>query len=131
MSNLKLNYLYRDGSNYKKWGSVTFLNPDNLTCERVEETIRQSFLEEGFFIASQIHLPDVSFYSGGSISLDDHCYHEFHSVEATHDDPSDALKRSIGEFLAEVLRGSQAGWKVFDPCDSKGSYGYLLAVGER
>lgn len=30
---VRFNYLYRDGSNFKRWGSVDFSNPEQLTIE--------------------------------------------------------------------------------------------------
>ena len=30
MNNVRFLYLYRDGSNYKKWSDVVFSNPDNF-----------------------------------------------------------------------------------------------------
>jgi len=59
MSNIKLHYLYRDGSNYKKWADIVFLNPDDLPAEIVTEGLREAFLEDGIFIAHQVRIPEV------------------------------------------------------------------------
>jgi len=59
MSNIKLHYLYRDGSNYKKWADIVFLNPDNLPAEVVTRGLREGFLEDGIFIAHQVRIPEV------------------------------------------------------------------------
>lgn len=37
--NIKLNYLYRDGGNYKVWGYEVFSNPDLLSIKGIEEKI--------------------------------------------------------------------------------------------
>jgi hypothetical protein len=127
MDNLEFRYMYRDGSNYKKFGRVVFPNPDRLTSETVAQELRRSFLGGELFIAAQIRLSEVFLHAGGSFSYDDHCYHEFDVVELTADAASDAHSRSIGEFLAEVSAQAKRGWREFDPYDSEGSYGWLLA----
>lgn len=33
---VRFNYLYRDGSNFKRWVSVEFSNPEQLTIEEIE-----------------------------------------------------------------------------------------------
>jgi hypothetical protein len=33
---VRFNYLYRDVSNFKRWGSVEFSNPEQLTIEEIE-----------------------------------------------------------------------------------------------
>jgi hypothetical protein len=130
MENVAFSYMYRDGSNYKKFGRVAFSNPEQLTSESVSEELLQAFDADGLFIAGQIRLPEVFLYAGGDLSYDDHCYHEFDAVGVTADAPSDPHGRSICEFLAEVTAQANRGWRVFDPYDSEGSYGWLLASQE-
>ena len=127
MSNIEFSYLYRDGGNYKKWGRVVFSNIDELNSESVERELRQAFLEDGLFIASQIRVPEVFLYSVGKFSSDDHCYHEFNCVRQTASRADDTHRRSIGEFLAEITQEARRGWQVFDPYDSEGSYGFLAS----
>jgi hypothetical protein len=126
MSNVEFIYLYRDGSNYKKFGRVVFSNPEQLNPEALEVELRRVFWEGDLFIASQIRVPDVFLYAGGKFSFDDHCYHEFGGLWATEDISDDRHDRSISEFLAEVDREDHRGWKTFDPIDSEGSLnGYM------
>ena len=124
MENIEFTYLYRDGSNYKKWGSVVFSNSDSLGSESVEERLRQTFLPDGLFIASQIRIPDVFLYIGGEVTCDDHCYHEFGGIQSTPSPADDAHGRSISEFLIEVTREGEGGWQAFDPCDREGSLNF-------
>jgi hypothetical protein len=72
VDNVEFIYLYRDGGNYKKWGRVVFSNPDGMGSDSVEERLRQGFLQDGLFIASQIRVPEVFLYAGGEFSFDDH-----------------------------------------------------------
>jgi hypothetical protein len=126
VDNFAFVYLYRDGSNYKKWGRVVFSNPDALISDSAEEKLRLAFLQDGLFIASQIRVPEAFIYAGGNFSFDDHCYHEFDGIRATDDSGDDAFGRSITEFLTEVTQQANRGWREFDPIDSEGSFGRFL-----
>lgn len=126
MSNVEFSYLYRDGGNYKEFGRVVFSNPERITCGTIEEALREAFLEDGLFIADQVRVPEVFLFANGGLSFDDHCYHEFDAVRTTDKGSTDVHLRTAGEFLAEVAQQGRRGWRVFDPSDSKGSYGNLL-----
>lgn len=126
MENFEFSYLYRDGGNHKKWGKVVFSNPERLEAGSVENELREVFLEEGLFIASQIRVPAVFLYADGQLSLDDHCYHELDRVGPTSESIDDSHRRSISQFVAEVNQVVQSGWQVFDPYDSEGSLGSRL-----
>jgi hypothetical protein len=127
MSNVEFGYLYRDGGNYKKFGRVVFSNPEQITSEAIQKVLTEAFLDEGLFIAGQIRLPEVFLFANGQLSYDDHCYHEFDALRVTDEQPSDVHKRTISEFVAEIVQQRRRGWREFDPYDSEGSYGYLLA----
>jgi len=73
-------------------------------------------LTDGLFVARQIRVPEV-FFSEGDATSDDHCFHEFESVEFTLEGPNDAHARSIGDFAAEVEKEGERGWTAFDPHD--------------
>ena len=117
MKNIKFIYLYRDGGNYKSWADVVFSNPDEMTPSAVAFGLQRAFMQDGLFIAHQIRLPEVQLYCNGDLTPDDHCFHEFDSVELTVDVPDDRIGRPISEFLAEVSREAQVGWRAFDPYD--------------
>ena len=126
VSNVEFSYLYRDGGNYKKHGRVVFSNPDNISSESADKNLRQAFLEDGLFIASQVRIPEVFLHVEGGFSSDDHCYHEFDCLRLTAIPVDDTHRRSISEFLVEVTQEARRGWQVFDPYDSAGSYGFLM-----
>ena|SRR5450755_443682 len=115
MSNVRFQYLYRDGSNYKKWGDVVFSNADDLSIESILKSLRGSFSNDGLFIAQQVRIPEVFLADEYPVSDDDHCFHEFSDVESTTDAPNDPYGRSIREFIAEVAKESERGWSAFDP----------------
>ncbi len=117
MKNIKFTYLYRDGGNYKTWNEVVFSNPEDLSPEAVTSEFQKSLMQDGLFIAHQIRIPDVLPYTHGNPTPDDHCFHEFDSVEFTVDAANDRFGRSIGDFLTEVSREASIGWRAFDPSD--------------
>ena len=118
MGNIKFHYLYRDGSNYKKWAEVVFSNAEGVPAGTVIRGLREAFLEDGIFIAHQVRIPEVFLASEDKLTPDDHCFHEFDSVEATSDPPNDRCGRAIREFMAEVAREAEQGWRAFDPKDA-------------
>lgn len=77
-----LEYLYRDASNYKSWGSVLLLgaiSPD-------EEAILRSCLEpDNLFVAEQVGLPalyEALWSLSGGRNDDDHAYHELNLLRS-------------------------------------------------
>lgn len=117
MANIKFNYLYRDGSNYKSWGDVVFSNPESLIAKEVETRLINAFLPDKQFIAHQISVPEKFLFLTGKITSYDHCYHEFDSVEVCDEVSTDDLGRSISGFLREVEIASEQGWNAFDISD--------------
>lgn len=117
MDNIKFNYLYRDGANYKSWGEVVFTNPDQLAVDEIETRLIDAFLPDKLFIASQVSVPEKFLFASGKFTKFDHCYHEFDNVGICQEDPTDDLNRSIMDFLKDVELTSQRGWKVFDILD--------------
>jgi hypothetical protein len=117
MSNVKLHYLYRDGSNYKKWAEIVFSGTDGLSIESATEGLRAAFLPDGLFVAHQVRIPEVFLAAEDQLTSDDHCFHEFDSVEATSDTPDDRAGRTIRDFMAEVAEEAERGWCAFNPQD--------------
>ena len=117
MSNIKFRYLYRDGSNYKKWAEVVFFDADDLPIEAVTKRLWDAFLPDGLFIAHQIRVAEVFLAAEDQLNSDDHCFHEFAAVEVTSDAPNDAYGRSIREFVAEVAKEATRNWRPFNPQD--------------
>jgi hypothetical protein len=117
MNNIKFNYLYRDGSNYKSWNYVVFSNPDDLSVDEVEEKLTNAFLPDQLFIASQISIPEKFLFAKGKFTKYDHCFHEFDCLEICQEPSTDGLRRTIINFLNDVEEASKQGWKAFDILD--------------
>jgi hypothetical protein len=108
--NTRVEYLYRDGSNYKQWGAVVFRGD----CDESLAGMLFAALDRGeFFIADQVRLPEL-FFADRPLYADDHCWHEMGEVTTTSEAADDLLGRTIDEFVAEVERASTEGWVVFD-----------------
>ncbi len=111
-SNIKLNYLYRDGSNCKKEGAVIFANPAMIAPAAVAYRLEKACDKGMHFIAGQVGIPEVFLFGGDEtlfIEGVDHYYHELCGIEVTDEEPTD--ERPITRFLKEFAAVSQAGWQ--------------------
>lgn len=114
--NASFEYLYRDASNFKVWGSVVFAGP--LTNDLTRRLLRALESSE-FFIAHQVRIPGLFLgLPHWPLEEDDHCWHEFGRLESTSEVPNDVYRRKIEGFVLEVEQQSALGWKVFDPMHS-------------
>jgi len=100
MPNIKLKYLYRDYANYKNYGEAIFTNPDNLSLEDADTTLRANLMDGEWFYASRWGLKDLHFDKYDD--EDDHPYHTYDGVELTEDTATDG---SINDFLKRVFKG--------------------------
>lgn len=55
----KVDYMYRDGGNFKFPGEVVVANPDGLPAKQALKRLRAALQEGEFFIAEQLGLPRV------------------------------------------------------------------------
>lgn len=107
--NTVFNYRYCDASGYSAWGEVVFAAAfDDSLLQRLIAALDG----REFFIADQVRVPELFFDVS---SVDDHCFHAFHRLEATDAPVSDGYGRTIEAFVAEVEEASALGWRVFDP----------------
>ncbi|NTV66363.1 MAG: hypothetical protein HGB06_01510 [Chlorobaculum sp.] len=118
---IRFNYLYRDGGNYKKWGFIDFNNPEGLKIDEISIKLENCFDMGCLFNAKQAEVPEIFLFLDEkySINADDHCFHEYHSVEvidASRED-IDLQSRTIGKFLEDIEMCWKTGWKAFDPRD--------------
>jgi hypothetical protein len=81
MPNIKFSYLYRDGANYKNYGSVIFANPTNIELSALESLIKSKLIFGEWFYVDEWKLPDLHFDTWDNEL--DHTFHEFKNVEYT------------------------------------------------
>lgn len=99
-------YLYRDASNYKAWGTILLLGVPSQN----DIAALRACLESGeYFVAEQVGIPAVYKelwdLSGGPNS-DDHALHEFVNLRAASEDERKSL-RLFGN-LSGLLKTFQA-----------------------
>jgi hypothetical protein len=100
--NIKFSYLYRDGANYKQFNEVVFSNPNNLTGNEIEATIKKQLIDSEWFVAKDWKLPDMRFKEYAWDSEIDHDWHEFESIEETLEQVTTGNK--IEHFLLVVTK---------------------------
>ena len=98
--NIKLSYLYRDGSNYKQYHQIVFDNPSQRTLEEIQTIIRNNLIDECWFIAKDWQVPDMHFKKYSWDTKVDHEWHEFDCVEETADGKT--VELSIEAFIKLV-----------------------------
>jgi hypothetical protein len=117
MANARFKYMYRDGANYKKWGTVIFSNPEGVSLASIQARLQNAFLADDTFVADQIRIPEVFLFPDWPIDQNDHCLHEFVSLEDTSDATNDKYARSILAFVLEIETAAKIGWCGFTPGD--------------
>ncbi len=81
MPNIKFNYLYRDGGNYKKHISIVFANPTNIDLSDLERLIQSKLIFGEWFYAEEWKLPEI--FTDIVYLRIDPTWHEFANVEYT------------------------------------------------
>lgn len=96
-------YLYRDASNYKAWGTLV-LEGDATDADIAALLIQ--FESGSYFIAEQLGIPPLyselwAFSSGPT--ADDHVWHTFHALRtATAQDIAKPIFCTLGELIQKV-----------------------------
>jgi hypothetical protein len=98
MANIKFNYLYRDGGNYKVYGSHVFENPENVAVIDIEEAIKRSLIDGEFFNPKEWDLVPLKFDDWNQEL--DHLWNEFESIELTAEEST--ANKSIKRFLERI-----------------------------
>ena len=98
--NTRIEYLYRDGSNYKMLNEVVVVG--TLTEDQITEIL--DCCEAGeYFIPIQVKLPEVRF---GKITEDDHCWFEIAKYSFTETNAESTLPLTAEELLNNFKHAS-------------------------
>jgi hypothetical protein len=111
MANIMFEYLYRDASNYKKYGQAVFTNTGGIPLADVEMQIRATLHDGEWFKAEMVDLETQ--FIGKHDTDDDHPWHEFWQVTETDllpSDPAYPMQRDITEFLEAMKKASLRKW---------------------
>ena len=107
--NTRIEYLYRDDGNYKKYYSFV------LNGEIMLEQLTQYLHEGSYFIPSQIGLPDLQ---TSPLSVHDHIWHELDIVEPTTE--SATVSISAEAFKAAFASANANSWNEYEVFKQKG-----------
>lgn len=102
-NNTLVEYLYRDGSNYKLYSEAIL--PGILTDEEMNE-ITDCLDEGSYFLPGQVGLPDDNRYSG---TEDDHPWFELEDISSTSQNPTTEL---TAKELLKNFRDAKDNWKL-------------------
>jgi hypothetical protein len=96
---IRINYLYRDSGNWKKFGNKLFSNPDQLTIDEIERKLLENLIDQEYFYPDQVGVKKFKFHR----YLDDNSWYEFESVEILKNgNPKRRVLRSIIDFLIQL-----------------------------
>ena len=95
--NIKFEYLYRDGANYKQRNSVVFSNTKGKTIQEIENAIKAALIDEVWFYANKWNLKDLHVYLWDEEI--DHSWHEYDFIEETEEN---ATNGDIEDFISLI-----------------------------
>lgn len=96
--NISLRYLYRDGGNYKNYGTVVFANPLGRSLSEVDALLQSRLIESMFFVAADWGVPDLHFTEYPYDEETDHDWHEYGGVSET----TEAASEDLEAFLENI-----------------------------
>ena len=102
--NIKFEYLYRDGANYKNFHEIIFANPYGIPLQKIQERIKAMLIDATWFVAKDWNLQDKFFLDSPWDSETDHLWHEFVCVEETNREVT--VETTISDFLNLVSNSS-------------------------
>lgn len=91
-TNICLRYLYRDGGNYKNYGTVVFANSLGRSLREVNDLLQSCLIDHLFFVASDWGVPDLHFSEYPYDEEIDHDWHEYEGVSTTTEEASADLE---------------------------------------
>lgn len=93
-------YMYRDAGNFKNFGEAYFENPHGFSLENLTEKIKSNLLDDLFFDAFAVGLPEL-FFEDYDDELD-HDWHEFDRLEHLVDNNIGDDLPSISDFIEQL-----------------------------
>lgn len=95
MPNIKFNYLYRDGGNYKVFNSIIFENNPQISLNELNALIKSKLIYGEWFYAEEWKLPEL-FTEYFDFKIDP-TWHEFEGLEYTDEPPN--VEFTITDFV--------------------------------
>jgi hypothetical protein len=101
MANIKFEYCYRDGGNYKSHGFEVFSNNGDIPTKNIEAAIKSALIDGEWFYASKWNIKSLHHFEWND-SID-HPWHEFSSI---HDTKEPATQGDIKDLLKLITANS-------------------------
>lgn len=105
--NTRIEYMYRDASNYKAYGEVVL---EGTLSESDKAAIRGALYDGEFFIPGPVGLDDLSGVLGELDETQDHPFHMIESISETEDSPTD-LAPSAERFAKSMSGMTREQWE--------------------
>ena len=98
LPNLKFEYLHRDEGNYKTFGVIILSNPENISMDEADATIKANLIDQQYFYPKEAKIPLFNEHNGIGICFSD--WYEYGQITATDEKPTD--RRTIQEFIRDL-----------------------------
>lgn len=108
--NIEIDYLYRDAGNNKLRGSTVFTNAEYKQIEEIERKIRESLIDELFFVPEEVGIKPLRFDTYDPEL--DHGWHEYSGASLTETQASSKDVCDISRLL-ELLKRSKLRQDLF------------------
>ena len=96
--NISIEYMYRDGANYKQYSILVFSNTTDLSIEWIKRQINLYLLDGEYFIPRQWGLPNLQ-----KFEYDPELDHEFHEiVDMKYSNETPEVEKDIFDLLQEI-----------------------------
>lgn len=104
--NTLIEYMYRDGSNYKMWNKAIV---SGILTEEQSQDIFSSCDDGEYFVPRQVGLPEERF---DDVNNDDHCWFELQSIEDTEQEATVEIAASElhQKFMAASGNWDETAW---------------------
>jgi hypothetical protein len=109
---LVFDYLYRDASNYKAFGSVRLTG---ILTEAERTELVECLDGSEFFVAEQIGVPPLYpalFEEGGGPTEDDHAWHMFEGFREEREMAEEAVVWGEASALLAAFRAAKGKWRL-------------------
>ncbi len=101
--NVKFNYYYRDGANYKFYNSLVYKNENDISISLIEDCIIKGLIDREYFVPKKWNIPLVNIFTYDAEI--DHDLYTYDGVENT--DEKITQEMDIKNVLESILKISK------------------------
>jgi len=104
--NTKIEYMYRDASNYKQFNEVVVEGEHTADDKSFIMGCLDDYADG--FIPQQVGLPALQKQMVGFPNEDDHCWHELEEIELTNEAPT--IQMTMKELIKKFKEAKEVSW---------------------